>query len=353
MSNYQAESKERDIQRLREIQQELPDFLRVFFVGIAQTTSPKTRLAYAYDLRVFFRYLFEEHRVLGGVERKDLTVSSLESIESEDIDYFLEYLSYYIAPDYENPENATERHNENKGKSRKLAAIRSMFNYFYKKKKIPANPAAIVDTPKHHEKQIVRLDVNEMADFLDSVEFGNHLTEREKVHHERYKVRDLALTTLLLGTGIRVSECVGINIKDIDFRNNAIRIIRKGGDEVFIYFGDEVETALRAYLEQRLQAVTKEENEEALFLSSQGKRIQVRSVQKLVKKYTQGVTSKKISPHKLRSTYGTNLYHETGDIYLVADALGHSDVNTTKKHYAEIEDAQRRRASTKIKLRKD
>lgn len=353
MGNYHDETKEKDIIKLREVQKELPDFLRTFFVGIAQTTSAKTRLGYAYDLRIFFRYLFEEHRILGGVEQKDLTVDSLKHIESEDIDYFLEYLSYYIKPDYENPENAIERQNENKGKSRKLAAVRSMFNYFYKKKKIPANPAAIVDTPKYHEKQIVRLDVNETADFLDSVEFGVNLTDREKVHHERYKVRDLALTTLLLGTGIRVSECVGINIKDIDFRNNAVRIIRKGGDEVFVYFGEEVEDALKAYLEQRNNAITKSENEDALFISSQGKRIQVRAVQKLVKKYSHGVTTKKISPHKLRSTYGTNLYHETGDIYLVADALGHADVNTTKKHYAEIEDEQRRRASTKIKLRKE
>lgn len=353
MSTYHENLKNQETLRLREIQKELPPFLMEFFRGIAQTTSTKTRLGYAYDLRIFFRYLYEEHGTLGGIDSARLTVESLNQVSSDDIDCFMEYLSYYIRPDYEHPESGMELHNDEKGKSRKLAAIRSMYKYFYKKKKVVANPAAIVETPKIHNKQIVRLDVNEMADFLDAVESGGKLSDHQKAFHERTKKRDLALTTLLLGTGMRVSECVGINIKDIDFKNNAIKIIRKGGNEVFLYFGEEVQAALEDYLEERQHAITKEENEDALFLSSQGKRITVRAVQNLVKKYAFGVTVKKISPHKLRSTFGTNLYQETGDIYLVADALGHADVNTTRKHYAEIEDQRRRKASSYIKLRKE
>ena len=244
-------------------------------------------------------------------------------------------------------------HNDEKGKSRKLAAVRMLFKYFYKKKIIKADPAALVDTPKIHEKAIIRLDVNEVANFLDAVETGEKLTDRQKAFHERTKKRDLAMMTLLLGTGMRVSECVGINIKDLDFKNNAVKVTRKGGNEVFLYFGEEVRETLEDYLEERQNAVTKEENEPALFLSGQGKRIGVRTVQNMVKKYANGVTIKKITPHKLRSTFGTNLYQETGDIYLVADVLGHADVNTTRKHYAEIEDSRRRMAATRIKLRKD
>ena len=93
-------------------------------------------------------------------------------------------------------------------------------------------------------------------------------------------------------------------------------------------------------------------HEDALFLSLQKKRLNVRSVENLVKKYAKIVTPlKKITPHKLRSTYGTNLYRETGDIYLVADVLGHEDVNTTKKHYAALEDERRRSARNKVQLR--
>lgn len=353
MSVYHEELKIKETELLREVQADLPPFLREFFRGIAQTTSTKTRLAYAYDLRVFFRYLYEEHDKLGGMETRHLEVDALDQITSEDIECYLEYLSYYVAPDQNQPQQQTAHHNDEKGKARKLASVRSMYKYFYKKGKIKANPATIVDTPKIHEKKIVRLDVNEMANLLDAVESGSNLTNLQKARHEKTKKRDLALITLLLGTGMRVSECVGINRKDLDFQNYAVKVLRKGGNEVMLYFGKEVAEALSDYLEERNQVVTKEENDDALFLSSQGKRISVRAVQNLVKKYAHGVTAKNITPHKLRSTYGTNLYQETGDIYLVADTLGHADVNTTRKHYAEIEENRRKRAASFIKLRKD
>ena len=145
---------------------------------------------------------------------------------------------------------------------------------------------------------------------------------------------------------------MGIDINDIDFDVNGVKITRKGGNEMVVYFGEEVERALKDYLEERKDKEAKPGHEKALFLSIQNKRIGVRSVEKLVKKYAQKVTVlKKISPHKLRSTYGTTLYNETGDIYLVADVLGHKDVNTTRKHYAQMQDDNRRRAAKAVKLR--
>lgn len=174
----------------------------------------------------------------------------------------------------------------------------------------------------------------------------------EQKFHEQTKCRDLAIMTLLLGTGIRVSECVGLDITDVDFRNNGIKVHRKGGAEVVVYFGDEVRTALLNYLEERNTIEAVEGSTNALFLSLQKKRIGVRAVENLVKKYSKLITTmKNITPHKLRSTYGTSLYRETGDIYLVADVLGHKDVNTTKKHYAALEDERRRTAPKYIHLR--
>ncbi|MDI9487716.1 MAG: tyrosine-type recombinase/integrase, partial [Bacillota bacterium] len=153
---------------------------------------------------------------------------------------------------------------------------------------------------------------------------------------------------------IRVSECVGLDIDDVDFDNNGIKIRRKGGFEVVIYFGDEVREALLDYMEERKQLTAEEGHGNALFLSLQMKRLSVRAIENLVKKYSSGVVKlKNITPHKLRSTYGTSLYRETGDIYLVADVLGHRDVNTTKKHYAAIEDSRRRSAAKVVKLRKE
>lgn len=198
------------------------------------------------------------------------------------------------------------------------------------------------------------MDQGEIAQFLDEVENGHQLSKKEREFHEKNNVRDLAMMQLMLGTGIRVSECVGLNLSDLDFNNNGIRIHRKGGKNVTIYFSDEVESGLRAYLEERKLKIPALGHEEALFLSMQNKRISVRSVEKMVKKYASRVTPlKHITPHKLRSSYGTNLYQETGDIYLVADVLGHSDVNTTKKHYAALEEERRRSVRNVVRLRKE
>ncbi|MCR4705748.1 MAG: tyrosine-type recombinase/integrase, partial [Lachnospiraceae bacterium] len=204
------------------------------------------------------------------------------------------------------------------------------------------------------QKEIIRLDPNEVALLLDQVEDGSALTEKQKDFHKKTRVRDLALLTLLLGTGIRVSECVGLDLNDVDFDNLRIKIRRKGGYEDVVYFGNEVENALMDYLDERTHVVPVSGHEDALFLSLQNRRITVRSVEKLVKKYASLVTSlKKITPHKLRSTFGTNLYQETGDIYLVADVLGHKDVNTTRKHYAAMQDQNKRKAAKAIRLREE
>ena len=187
---------------------------------------------------------------------------------------------------------------------------------------------------------------------MDQVEDGTKLTKSQLKYHEKTKLRDTALLTLLLGTGIRVSECVGLDLDDVDFKNNGIKIRRKGGFETVVYFGEEVETALKNYLEKRHHTIPLSGHEKALFLSLQNRRITVRAVENLVKKYASTVTTlKKITPHKLRSTYGTSLYRETGDIYLVADVLGHKDINTTRKHYAALEDERRRKAAKAVKLR--
>lgn len=242
--------------------------------------------------------------------------------------------------------------NDERGKARKLASLRSFYNYFSRNEMIEKNPAALVQMPKLHEKEIIRLDPDEVAILLDTVETGEKLTKKQLQYHEKNKLRDIALLTLMLGTGIRVSECVGIDISDVDFKNSGVKVRRKGGYEAVIYFGEEVKLALLDYLEQRSNITPIKGYENALFLSMQNKRITVRAVENLVKKYASVVTTlKKITPHKLRSTYGTTLYRETGDIYLVADVLGHKDVNTTRKHYAALEEDRRRQAAKAVILR--
>ena len=332
--------------RLRELISTLPTFTKEFFRGIEPRTSSRTRIAYAYDLNIFFQFLYNNNSSFQKGEVKDITIDQLEQLSPMDIEEYLDYIKVY-----QNKENKTHS-NKEQGIMRKLSSLKSLYSYFYQKELIKYNPAALVRMPKLHERDIVRLDIDEVALLLDQVEQGDKLTKKQQDFHNKTKVRDLALMSLLLGTGIRVSECVGLNLNDVDFKNDGIRIHRKGGKEVMVYFSDEVETALLNYMEERKKIIPEEGHENALFLSIQKKRLGVRSVENLVKKYSKTVTTvKNITPHKLRSTYGTNLYKETGDIYLVADVLGHSDVNTTKKHYAAIEDEHRRKAGNIVKLR--
>ncbi|MCI5741453.1 MAG: tyrosine-type recombinase/integrase [Lachnospiraceae bacterium] len=332
---------------LRELMAELPRFCRQFFIGIESTTASRTRIAYAYDLGIFFTYLHDTNPVYAKLEIQDFPLEMLDEITPMDIEEYLMYLKYYV-------KDGVEHSNDESSLKRKLSSLKSFYNYFYRNQLIQQNPASIVKIPKLHEKNIVRLDVDEVAILLDEVESGEKLTKRQQAFHEKTKVRDLAILTLMLGTGIRVSECVGLDIDDVDFKNNGIKIHRKGGQEVVVYFGDEVRDALMDYMKEREHTIACEGHTNALFLSLQNKRLSVRSVENLVKKYAKLVTNlKNITPHKLRSTYGTNLYRETGDIYLVADVLGHKDVNTTKKHYAALEDERRRKAAKYVHLRKD
>ena len=343
--SYHDQVNKENIEKMRAVLQELPKFCKQFFRGIENTTSTRTRLGYALDLRIFFEFIQQNNNALRRTPIREYPLSLLDQLGREYIEEYLYELELYYKDD-------KEYRNDERGKSRKLASLRSMYHYFYTSELIEKDVAALVPMPKLHEKEIIRLDPDEVATLLELVENGEELTETEKRYHRVTKTRDLALLTLLLGTGIRVSECVGLNLNDVDFKNGGIRIVRKGGYEAVVYFGEEVEDALLDYWDERTHKTAAAGHEDALFLSMQNKRISVRAVEKLVKKYASKVTSlKKITPHKLRSTYGTNLYRETGDIYLVADVLGHKDVNTTRKHYAAQQEENRRRAAKAVKLR--
>lgn len=343
--NYHDEQNNINTLKMREVLAALPSFCKQFFRGIQEYTSSRTRLAYAYDIRVFFEFLHTNNSVCAKMEIADFPLSILDQITREDIEEYMDFITYYI-------KDGREYANNERSKKRKLSALKSFYNYYFCAELIKTNPAALVPLPKQHEKEIIRLDADEVAILLDQVEEGENLTKSQLKYHSKTKIRDIALLTLLLGTGIRVSECVGLDINDVDFKNNGIKIRRKGGYETVVYFGEEVSDELHDYLEKRHHIIPLEGHENALFLSMQNRRITVRAVENLVKKYAANVTGlKKITPHKLRSTYGTTLYQETGDIYLVADVLGHKDVNTTRKHYAAIEDNRRRKAAKAVRLR--
>ena len=346
---YHQQNIQQNTQKLRNLLREMPGFCKDYFRGIEPSTSARTRIGYAYDIRTFFRFLVSENPVLKNTEIKDINLTHLDMVEPVDIEEYMEYLKlyYYDGQKYTNDE---------RGLHRKMASLRSFYLYYQKRDMIKNNPTVVVNMPKLHDREIIRLDPDEVAELLELVEHGgNNLSGIKKTYYEKNKLRNNAIFTLFLGTGIRVSECVGLNIEDVDFRENRIRIIRKGGKEEYVYFGDEVAESLKNYIELSRRTIDpKEGHKHALFYSIQRRRITVQAVENLVKDYASQVTTfKHITPHKLRSTYGTALYHQTGDIYLVADVLGHNDVNTTKKHYAAINDDKKRKAANAVTLRKN
>lgn len=351
---YHEQNDMENIRKLREVLKTLPSFAKDYFRAIEPTTSTRTRISYAYDIRLFFRFLIDENPQYKNYETTDFKVSDLDKLEAVDLEEYQEYLKLYQRKD--ETFDTVDITNGELGLKRKMSALRSFYGYFYRREMIESNPTMLVDMPKLHEKAIIRLDVDETARLLDFIEHGgDDLTGQKKVYYEKTKERDLAIVTLLLGTGIRVSECVGLDINDVDFNNNGIKVVRKGGSEMIVYFGEEVSQALKNYMNgSRKRVIPQEGHEQALFYSTQRRRIGVGAVENLVKKYARYVTPlKKITPHKLRSTYGTTLYQETGDIYLVADVLGHKDVNTTRKHYAAQDENRRRMAAKAVKLRED
>ena len=348
MSNSYHTQQQKDYTiKIRALLTELPALCGSFLRSIDSQTSVLTRYAYAIDLRGFFSFAVQQNDLFMGKDIPSLTAADLEKIQAYHIELYLNEVSYY-------QKGERERFNQERAKARKLSSLRSFFKFLHKQEYLPTNVAALVDIPKLYEKAIIRLEPNEVADLLDMAENGEGLTDGQKRYHTATKMRDVAILTLFLGTGIRISELVGIDIGDVDFDNDAFVVTRKGGSEDILNFGEEVHRALADYLDAREQLSPLPGHERALFLSMQMRRITARAVENLVKKYAKiAAPLKKITPHKLRSTYGTMLYHETEDIYLVADVLGHKDVNTTRKHYAATSEEHKRIAAKKIKLRDD
>lgn len=342
--NYFLDRNRKTLRKLNLLLDDLPSFCDIYFVGIASRTTPLTRLNYAGDLKIFFMYLVNFEREFMGKTVKDIQIQDLNLVTSLMIERFVAYLMSY------DNESGVIRSNADRGLARKLSSVKSFFQFMFDKEYISSNVVSKVKMPKIIKKPIIKLESDEVRDMLKTSETLEGFTEHQQKYNERFIPRDNAMLALFLGTGIRVSELVGLNVQDIDFKYNSFKVTRKGGGQAILYFSDEIKDALIKYLDLR-DSFKLPETEKALWISIQGKRMGVRSVENLVKKYAKiSAPLKKISPHKLRSTYGTNLYQATKDISVVAEVLGHRDVNTTKKYYASVSDNIRREVADKVKL---
>lgn len=342
-SAYYRELNQRQKKRIQDLKAKLPIYTHPFVERCVLDYQVNTALSYTQDLLVFFEFLQEKNPLCSGLDTSAIPEDVLRAITSADIDEYQSFLTY-------NGGEHTHANNT-RGLARKMASLRNFFGYEVDHDHLETDPTQKASRGRRDKgKDIIRLDRDEVERLIGVVEQTDLKGKHSKAVSENTQLRDTAIITLLLNLGIRVSECVGLDLDDLSFDDNTITIVRKGGKEARLYFGEDVRNTLRDYLKHERPALVEGyegvADDKALFLSLKRKRLSVRSVEYMVKKYSQNaVTGKSISPHKLRSTYGTALYNQTGDIRLVADVLGHKDVNTTVKHYAAIDEEHRRRAA--------
>ena len=338
------EQREMDCNRqLQQLETELPVIAGDFLRAIAGK-QPLTRLGYAKDLRVFFRFLPRELAKFADIDPAAFTAEDLRRVTLRDLEIYQSYLMQYVQ---ENGQGETKLiRNHERGLARKLSSLRSFFRYLYMHDLLSENITEKLMMPKIHQQPIIYLERDEIARMVDAVLQRDGMTDRQKVYLRHTEARDLAILYLFLGSGIRVSELAGLDVQDIDLQRMQFAVTRKGGNRAILGFNEQVRDALADWLAVREEIQPLPGHEQALFLSLQRKRLGVRALEKTVKKYAEVAAPLKahLSPHKLRKTYGTSLYHASGDINLVADMLGHASVNTTKRYYVDSEKTNRDRA---------
>lgn len=348
-SKFYEEKENKEIAKFHGLCKNLPIYARRYLQNREMVVKYSTLIAYAYDLQTFFEFLKENNPELEQCEIKTIPAEIIDSLDADDIMEFQRYLRFHQSEDKISK-------NDNKAIARKMTPIRGLFDYMQKKNLVHSNVAKNVEMPRVKAPRVIRRlstapDNNEVEKLLNGMETiltNPSISERQKKFLKKDYFRDTAILWLLLGTGIRISECEGLDLVDVDFENRCINVKRKGGFYDLVYFNENVAEKLNDYIQnEREQYISKDtpaKDMEALFLGRKYKRLSVDALENLVEKYTLILVGKKFSPHKLRSTYGTTLYRKTNDIRLVADVLGHSNINTTAKHYASQTEENKRRA---------
>ncbi len=298
----------------------LADFLN--YMETIKGKSRNTVKEYFYDLRLFFRYLKYSRNPSGAsdfesIDISDVTVDDIKTVTLSDLYSYMSFTS-------------RQRNNNASSRARKVASLRSFFNYLTNKAKfLDYNPAAELESPKIHKRLPRYLNLDESRRLLSSVKGEN-------------KERDFAILTLFLNCGLRLSELVNININHI--RGDTLTVIGKGNKERTVYLNDACKKAVDAYLRVRPRDGVIDRH--ALFLSERKQRISNKTVQYIVKKYIKesGLDPERYSTHKLRHTAATLMYrYGSVDIRALQEILGHESISTTEI-YTHVDSQQLRKA---------
>lgn len=327
----------------------LPRFMTDFFYYLKNSVAISTRHAYLSDIMFFCHYLIKETILTEAEEAKFITVDEFNIIKARDINRFLgDYCTRYII-ESKNIRSVMENHN--RSLARKKSSLAILFKFLYRDEMIEHN---IVDginpikLPKPQPDAIKRLQIDEVSIMLDAVSTGEGLTEKELQYWEKTKFRDKAILVIFTTYGLRLSELQQLNLTSFNYQRNEFTIYRKRGKESVMPLNNSVIQVIDDYIAHERNFIKDKINiddEDALFISLQGNRMTVKSVRKLVKKYTSiplGTTRDKgYSPHKLRATAASSLIEYGFSIYEVQNLLDHDNVTTTQLYSAHRKHAKR------------
>lgn len=338
---YKEKQQYIDTMKTKELLATLPPFCTDYYNGRKIRLTPKTQLDYVRKMSFFLDYLHNNNSYFGKKEIIEFTLDDLALLKPSDIREFVSWLL-----DKPARSNAYALNKKSTAENY-IACLSSYWNFFCKEGMLTSNPFLAIDREKRKKKNIIYLQESQKKSFRAAFTYGEGLSDRQLIFHDKNLLRELCICQILLDTGIRVSELVGLDLDDIDFDNCKLSVQRKGDKPDTVYFSDETKEVIKEYIETR-KLYQPTDDEKALFLVSIGKykgeRLGVRSVERLVKRYALAAhlpQAKEITPHKLRSTYAMDMLRKTHNLPLVSEQLGHESINTTQL-YARTEDREKR-----------
>ncbi len=351
-----AKAQEKKNKYLKDYLRDLPDFVFSYVEEYYNGESVNTKLAYSLDIKVFFDFLRKEFSDIK--KNEDFTARDMEKVTPVILirfkAYLREYEVSYITP--RGKEVKRVLRNSAFGINRKLSAVRGLFIYLYKTEQIKENVTDKIDFMKLHQKIKKPLTTQETVSLLDALYNGERYFEgRYLAEYNRRRLRDIALFITYLGTGVRVSELVALNVGDIDFGTDETTgtfiVTRKGGDQQEIFMPPQVYFAMKEYIDS-----INAKDTDPLFLNRSGERIKTGGVEKTLKTYCTavGITHPdKTRPHALRRTFACQLLADGVDIKMVAELMGHKNIEVTHRYYAQYSTEQRREVMQGHKIYED
>jgi integrase len=356
------QNKQQQFQKLQTILNELPWYVDEYINHKLRKLSTASLFNYCHDYKIFFTWMINEQLVSGSI--KDIPIERLEHMTVLAIESFLNYLHYQL-------------NNKDLTVTRKLSALKSLFNYLQ-------NIAETPDLKPYMNRNVMaKIEFNEVKDSMETKatkmegkillgdeyekfrlfvanDYGAINKENKKLFnfHQLNKERDTAIVSLILGSGLRLSELIGIELDDIDFKKYCVRVIRKGNKEQFVYFSQVAMADLQEYLAVRSAKYDVDKNEKALFVSGptgpkvKSRRLKARAVENMVEKYATAFGKPSLSVHKLRHSFATRYHTEINDVPKLRRQLGHSSIQTTMI-YTHIKNDDLKIAVDKMDIPKD